>query len=389
MLIDSTLREGAQAYGVYFSQGGRRKVAQLLAAARVEEIECGWVGQQMPGESLEEFLAWARENLPAPVDGKSAGGPALSLWCPCREGDVRVAGELARRGLIQRVSIGAPSSEAHRRKRLGLSLAEMAARLRTVVATALAEGIPYVSVGLEDISRAEPDEALELGLAAAFSGAARVRLADTVGLLTPADTARLVERFARELPVPVAFHGHNDLGMATANAVTALQSGAAFVDVSALGIGERAGIAALEEVAAWATLRAGVMEGARYDLTPLRELCRVASLAARVPVARNKAVAGEDVFAAESGLHVHGMQRDPALFEPFAPEAVGGVRRLGLGGKSGRAALGEAVRRISGGLAGGLAGGCPAAEPGLVERVRALAWRLGRPLTEAELRAEL
>ncbi len=377
MLIDSTLREGAQAYGVYFSQGGRRKVAQLLAQARVEEIECGWVGQQMPGESLEDFLAWARENLPTPGEG----GPALSLWCPCREGDVRVAGELARRGLIQRVSIGAPSSEAHRRKRLGLSLHEMAARVRTVVATALAEGIPYVSVGLEDISRAEPDEALELGLAAAFSGAVRVRLADTVGLLTPADTARLVGRFASELPVAVAFHGHNDLGMATANAVTALQSGAAFADVSALGIGERAGIARLEEVAAWAALR----QGGGYDLAPLRELCRVASLAARVPVARNKAVAGEDVFAAESGLHVHGIQRDPALFEPFAPEAVGGSRRVGLGGKSGRAALGEAVRRLS----GGLAGGCAAAEPGLVERVRALAWRLGRPLTEAELRAEL
>lgn len=389
MLIDTTLREGAQAYGVYFSQAGRRKVAQLLAKTRVAEIECGWVGQRMPGESLEDFLAWARANLPAPADG----GPALSLWCPCREGEVRVAGGLARRGLIHRVSVGAPSSEAHRRKRLGLSLAEMTARVRAVVATALAEGVPYVSVGLEDVSRAEPDEALELGLAAAFSGASRVRLADTVGLLTPADTAPLVARFARELPVPVAFHGHNDLGMATANAVTALQNGAAFADVSALGVGERAGIARLEEVAAWATLRTGAMSGpagsAPYDLAPLRELCGAVSLAARVPVARNKAVTGEDVFAAESGLHVHGLQRDPALFEPFAPEAVGGVRRLALGGKSGRAALGVAVRRLSGGLAGGLAGSAAAVEPGLVERVRALAWKLGRPLTEAELRAEL
>lgn len=387
MLIDSTLREGAQAYGVYFSQVGRRKVAQLLAAAGVEEIECGWVGQQMPGESLEEFLAWAHGALPAYEDG----GPVLSLWCPCREEEVRVAGALARRGLIRRVSIGAPSSEAHRRKRLGLSLGEMAARVRTVVATALAEGIPYVSVGLEDISRAEPDEALELGLAAAFSGAARVRLSDTVGLLTPRDTALLVERFVRELPVAVAFHGHNDLGMATANAVTALQCGAAFVDVSALGVGERAGIAPLEEVAAWAALRSGAMSGpaeaAAYNLAPLRELCRVASLAARVPIARNKAVAGEDVFAAESGIHVHGLQRDPALFEPFAPEAVGAVRRVGLGGKSGRAALGEAMRRLT--SAAGTAGAATAAESGFMERVRALAWRLGRPLTEAELRSEL
>lgn len=388
MLIDSTLREGAQAYGVYFGRGNRRKAALLLAKARVEEIECGWVGQEAPGESLEEFLAWAREHLPAPGRGEGEGGPALSLWSPCREAEVRAAGELARRGLIQRLSIGAPSSEAHRRKRLGLSLAEMSARVRTVVATALAEGVPYVSVGLEDVSRAEPGEALELALAAVSAGASRVRLSDTVGLLTPVDTALLVERFTSELPVAVAFHGHNDLGMATANAVTALQCGASFVDVSALGLGERAGIAALEEVAAWATLRPGALGGpagrARYDLNPLRELCRVASLAARVPVARNKAVAGEDAFAAESGIHVHGLQLDPALFEPFAPEAVGGVRRVGLGGKSGRAALGEAVRRLSGGLAG-----AGAEQAGLMERVRVLAWRLGRPLTDAELRAEL
>lgn len=387
MLIDSTLREGAQAYGVYFGRGNRRKVAALLARARVDEIECGWVGQETPGESLEDFLAWAAGALPRPEDG----GPALSLWCPCREAEARQAGELARRGLVHRLSIGAPSSEAHRRKRLGLSLAEMAARVRTVVATARAAGVHYVSVGLEDISRAEPEEALELARAAVAAGADRVRLSDTVGLLTPADTAALVERFARELPVPVAFHGHNDLGMATANAVTALQHGAAFADVSALGLGERAGIAALEEVAAWCALRSGPVEGAGYDLAPLRELCRVASLAARVPVARNKPVAGEDVFSAESGIHVHGLQLDPALFEPFAPEAVGATRHIGLGGKSGQAALGAALRRLACGT-GAEAGGGPSArgdEPGLMDRVRGLAWRLGRPLTDAEVLAEM
>jgi len=87
MLIDSTLREGAQAYGVYFGGGAKRRMAELLAAAGVEELECGWIGQQ----DLPEFLAWAQSALAAPA----AGGPALSLWCPCREADVREAAKLA------------------------------------------------------------------------------------------------------------------------------------------------------------------------------------------------------------------------------------------------------------------------------------------------------
>lgn len=365
MLIDSTLREGAQAYGVYFGAGAKRRVAELLAAAKVDEIECGWASQ----EGLPDFLTWAAEALPRP----DRGGPALSLWCPCREAEVRQAASLADAGLIQRLNIGAPSSALHREKRLGLSRPEMAARVRGVVGTARSLGLEYVSVGLEDISRADADEALDLAHAAVAAGAARVRLSDTVGLLAPAATASLVRRFAEALPVPVALHAHNDLGMATANAVTALEHGAAFVDVSVLGLGERAGIAALEQVAAWANQH----RGADYDLSVLRALCLLAGQSAKVPVARNRPVVGEDIFAAESGIHVHGLLRDPALFEPFAPESVGASRRVGVGAKSGCAALVQALARLRQPAA--------ACDAGLMSRVRALAERLGRPLTDSEI----
>ena len=366
MLIDSTLREGAQAYGVYFGRGTRRRMAEMLALAGVDEIECGWLGQ----DGLAEFVGWARAHLPRLENG----GPALSLWCPCREADVRAAAGLG----LDRLNIGAPTSAAHRRKRLGLSLAEMGQRVRLVVGAARASGAPYVSVGLEDASRAELSDALTLARTALRAGATRIRVSDTVGVLTPRATARLVETFMRELDAPISFHGHNDLGMATANAVTALECGASFVDVSALGLGERAGIAALEEVAAWLALRAPTASA--YDLPALRGLCRLAANAARVPVARNKAVAGEDVFAAESGLHVHGLLRDPALFEPFAPESVGATRRVGLGAKSGSAAIGAALTRLR-----QPGRRDPGASSGLVDRVRALAGSLGRPLTDTEL----
>ncbi|MBA4356159.1 MAG: pyruvate carboxyltransferase [Humidesulfovibrio sp.] len=366
MLIDSTLREGAQAYGVHFGPGGKRRVAEILARAGVDEIECGWLGQ----DGLAEFLRWARASLPR----LEQGGPALSVWCPCREADVRAAAGLG----LDRLNIGVPCSAAHREKRLGLSLAETAARVRLVLGAARASGAAYISVGLEDASRAELPEALSIAQAALAAGAARIRIADTVGVLTPLATARLVQAFVRELRAPVSFHGHNDLGMATANAVTALESGARFVDVSALGLGERAGIAALEEVAAWLALRAPQVCG--YDLPALRELCHLAASAAKVPLARNKAVAGDDVFAAESGLHVHGLLRDPALFEPFAPEAVGATRRLGVGAKSGSAAVGAALARLR-----KPPGGEQRCDPSLMDRVRGLAGRLGRPLTDTEL----
>lgn len=366
MLIDSTLREGAQAYGIYFGTGVKRRLAELLAAARVDELECGWVGQ--PG--LPDFLDWAAQTLPRP----EVGGPALSLWCPCREGDAREAARLAELGLIQRLNIGAPSSALHREKRLGLSRTELLGRVRGVVAAAKTAGLGYVSVGLEDISRADGNEALDLAFAAVGAGAGRVRLSDTVGLLTPSATATLVLRFVEELPVPVALHAHNDLGMATANAVTALECGASFVDVSVLGLGERAGIASLEQVAAWAAQQAGASH--RYDLLPLRAACLLAGKTARVPVVRNRPVVGADIFAAESGIHVHGLLRDPALFEPFAPETVGACRRLGLGGKSGGAALTSALARLR----------QPAScDTGLMDRVRGLAEGLGRPLTDKEL----
>jgi homocitrate synthase NifV len=376
MLIDSTLREGAQAYGIYLGGGAKRRMAELLAATRVDEIECGWIGQ----EGLAEFLAWARQTLP----GQEAGGPALAVWSPCRVADVRAAAELAEAGLLDRLSIGAPSSAAHREKRLGLSLPEMAARVRTVVSAARELGVGYISVGLEDASRADVDEALELARAAVAAGASRVRLSDTVGLLTPLTTAELTLRFASELPVPVAFHGHNDLGMATANAVTALQSGAAFADVSALGLGERAGIARLEEVAAWLALRSGRQSAGRYDLGHLRALSLLAAQAAKTQLPRSLPVVGRDAFATESGLHVHGVLRDPTLFEPFAPELVGAQRQVGVGAKSGAAAVSAAVDATLARL-GVRAGQGAAADPGLLARVRALAARLGRPLTDKEI----
>lgn len=360
MLIDSTLREGEQFYGAYFSDSARKAVVSGLVVAGVEEIELGCVGQ----EHLPALAAWAIQH----------GGARFSVWCPCREDSLRMAAGLG----VQRVNVGVPVSDRHLGLRLGWTRSCLLRRLETLPQTARDLGIMELSVGFEDATGADPGFLVEAAATAAQAGAVRIRLADTLGLASPDDMARLVRGVAGSVHAPVAVHCHNDFGMATANALAALDAGATWADCTLLGIGERAGIAATEQLAAYlATTR-----GAGYDPKALRAACLVTEEQAHLPIPRNKPIVGRDLFRCESGLHVHGLERDPALYEPFTPERVGLERGTAIGGKSGRAAVRRALHD---------AGAPVPAEDrarldALVAAVRGLARSLGRPLYEEEFR---
>lgn len=364
MLIDTTLREGEQCYGVYFTPSQKQKCITRLARLGVEEIELGVQGQ----EDLPALLRLARELAPE---------TAHSIWCRGKAEDVNQAAVLG-----CRLNVGLPASEAHARQRLGREPGEMPALAREIVTLAKDRGCAYVSLGLEDVSRADLDVALDMAAAALEAGASRIRLADSVGILDPGRMQELVRTFRSELGArfpdfDLAVHCHNDFGMATGNAVAALTAGADYADVSLLGAGERAGIARTEELAAWLALRAG---RAAYRLEELRELCEMVSLAAQLPSSRLHPVVGRDVFAAESGLHVHALEKDPALFEPYAPETVRAERRLGVGKKSGRAAVRATLAKLGVEVSG-------ASLPLLVAACRKRSAGAGRPLAEKELLA--
>lgn len=366
MLIDSSLREGDQLFAAYVDQNTRQAIAETLARVGVEELELGCVGRQ----GLAELLAALRPS--------ARGRTALAVWSPLSVSWIRKAAELG----PDRLNIGAPVSEGHYAKRLGLSRRGLLDRLEQALSAALAVDSWKVTVGLEDASRADPEFALEAARLARDLGASRIRISDTVGRLSPLEMARLVENFARTLDgVELAAHCHNDFGLATANALSALDAGADYADVSLLGAGERSGIAATEELALWLNLR----RGREYKLELLRPLCRLMSRACGLEISRTKAVAGEDIFACESGLHVHGIARDPALYEPYPPELLGVERRLAVGAKSGRAAVLQALTRL------GVAGedGRPAFAneelDALVASVRSRSMELGRPLEDGEL----
>jgi len=354
VILDTTLREGLQRVGVYLDLAGRRKVAQALLEAGVPELEIGVVGRDGAVQPLFEGL---RHEHP---------GARLWLWARMKTEDVEAAARIG----ATRLALCAPASPQHREIRLGIGAEEARERLRTVVGRAVSLGMT-VSVGLEDASRTSPEDLLESALAAREAGVSRVRLADTVGVLSAAEVSGLVAHL-RTTGLEVGFHGHDDFGMATANALAALEAGAVAVDTSLLGSGERAGIAATERLGAFLAVR----RAAPFDLGALSQAARAFASLAHIAIPDNAPVVGERIFACETGLHVAALSRAPSLYEPFDPSLVGARRELCVGGKSGIEAIRQALFEEAAPVD---------VTPHLVSQVRRVSERLGRPLEQREL----
>lgn len=323
-LIDSTLREGSQAPATYLTAEQRCEVVRALVAIGVEEIELGHAVAERAYDRgpLVELLALARDVAP---------GVRRAVWARAREEDVVAAAALAPEVL----SFAMPVSDLHLARRLGKDRAWAVAEVGRLVSLARDVGVGYVSVGLEDATRADADFVVEMSDAADAAGADRVRIADTVGVASPAEIVGLVSRVRTWFRGEVGVHVHNDFGMATAGAVAALEAGADWADVSLLGLGERSGISRTEEVAAWLVAR----RGASYDLLAARSAALQAGAWVGRAVPGHAPVIGAEAFACESGLHLAGLAADPATYEPCPPELVGGERVWRLGRGAGRAAV--------------------------------------------------
>ena len=319
-IIDSTLREGEQAANVYFDLTEKLRIIDLLIKVGIDEIELG-IAVQNP--ETRELIKQA---------GKLAGCPKLALWCRCLPGDIEET--LALSPDVLALSI--PVSDIHIEHKLGQDRKWVTTRARESIRQAKDKSHCYLSLGLEDASRADPDFVEEISSLALEEGVNRIRFADTLGIMDPISMFRIITRLKTSFSIDIGVHTHNDFGMATANAVAALKAGADFADVTVSGLGERAGNAALEEVAAFLAKMGGVP---RYNLEHLVELSRYVAQAARIPLSPRRPVVGEDIFTCESGIHIDGLIKNPSNYEPFDPAEVSLKRKIIIGKKAGKNAL--------------------------------------------------
>jgi homocitrate synthase NifV len=357
-LVDSTLREGSQTVGVAFTLEEKLSHAHHLVRVGIEEVEVG-------------IASPLDKELPSLVDRcrRETGLRRLGLWCRCQEDDLACALRLAPDVL----SLSVPVSDLHIAVKLKLKRAavlKMVARSVSQARTA----VEYVSLGLEDATRADPDFLREVVTVACANGVDRIRIADTVGVATPTTIANLVRELRRNFEVEIGVHMHNDFGMATANAIAALEAGAHWADVTVLGLGERAGNSRLEEVAGYLALQCG----RPYETTLLKRLSRLTADCSGRKIEAHRPVVGEGIFACETGLHLAGIAKDPKTYEPYEPMLVGARRKLSYGAKVGRQGVADRLREL------GLS--CQEAELSrLAETFRSQCQALGRPLHDLEV----
>ena len=362
-LIDTTLREGEQTPGVLFTLPEKKQILDGLAAIGVDEAEVGIAAPQAPCPA--DLIAYSRERHPH---------LRLSLWSRCRLEDVAMAATLRPDVL----SLSIPASDIHLQRKLGVDRRWATSAMEAAIVSAKAKSLTP-AIGFEDAGRADLDFLLLLARKAAALGVVRIRLADTLGNCSPAKIAALVTTLKTSVSCPLAIHTHNDFGMASANAIAALEAGASYADTVVLGLGERAGCARLEEVAGYLALVKGHTKFHPEHLKPLAR--QVAAITGRA-IDPNRPVIGEDIFTCETGLHLQGLYRDPQTYEPFSPDKVGGIRRLLLGPKSGRRAIAAHLAALD--LLGEQAD-----DTHLINKIRHAARKNGRPLDDGEIRTLL
>ncbi|MER9173527.1 homocitrate synthase [Mesorhizobium sp. M0955] len=319
-LNDTTLRDGEQAPGVAFTTTEKLEIAESLTAAGVTEIEIGT--PVMGADEIETIRAVVARCLPV----------RLMAWCRMTSLDLDAAIESG----VHAINLSLPASDIQLAAKLGLDKAGALQVIERMVRRAAAAGF-FVAVGCEDASRAHRDHLARVIETAARAGASRVRLADTVGVLDPFSTFELVAQLVPQSPIELEFHAHNDLGLAAANTLAAIRAGARHASVTVLGLGERAGNAALEEVAAAMAVLDGADTG--IELTALPDLAAQVAWAARRQTAAIKPVVGADVFTHESGIHVAGLLKDSRTYQGLDPALVGRCRRIVIGKHSGATAI--------------------------------------------------
>jgi homocitrate synthase NifV len=359
LIIDSTLRDGEQAPGVVFTLEEKLRIAALLDECGVKEVE---VGTPAMGDDEVQVI---REIV------QSGFRFDKLCWARAKESDIAAS---ARTG-ANRINISFSVSDVQL-SAMGRNRDWVMRQIRPMISLARSE-FDFVAVGAQDASRADRAFLNEFIGACLAEGADRIRLADTVGILNPMTTSELFGAMSLQFPfVDFEFHGHNDLGMATANSLVALMSGASSVSATVNGLGERAGNAFLEELVAALKVSSGINTG--IHLPELQQLCRYVSevLYRQTPV--SKPITGANVCRHESGIHCRSLLHNELSYQPFRAEEIGRQTEMVIGKHSGKAAIRDFFRKRKIELS-------ETESQILTTKVKQLSMRTKRELSDAEL----
>ena len=319
-ILDSTLREGEQTPGVSFTVGQKIALAKRLDTFGVDFIELGH-----PAVSPDVYEAVEALNDLDLIAKKIAHGRAA-------KSDINdvVAIGVGWMGIFFGTS---PLSLKHK---FNITKSEALIRIETAVKYGKDKGL-NLRFTAEDASRTDLDFLIQVGELVQKAGVDRFSLADTVGCLTPTQTKKLVSRIVSELDIPVHVHCHNDFGMATANALSALESGAQCVDVAVNGLGERCGLPPLAEVVTALTNIYKI--NGNWDLGLIPELTDMVASFSKLDSNANQPIIGKNAFTHKAGLHVKAVVKEPKSYEAISPESLHRKRHFVIDKFTGAAAL--------------------------------------------------
>jgi 2-isopropylmalate synthase len=341
-IFDTTLRDGEQAPGAGLTAAEKLEVARQLVRLKVDVIEAGF-----PAASPGDFEAVRRIATETPQD------IAVAALARCRDGDPQRAIEAIKVAHRPHLHVFIATSDIHLKHKLRIDRDQ-----------ALAEAVRWVAYGrqelgrdaeiefsAEDASRTDVDYLLKIYEAVVDAGASTVNIPDTVGYAIPFEFGGLVKRVVDLVGdrATVSVHCHNDLGLATANTLAAVQAGARQVEVTINGLGERAGNASLEEVVMALRTRPTQFPdlGSGVQTEHITAASRLVSYLTGFAVQPNKAIVGGNAFAHESGIHQDGVIKNPLTYEIMTPQSVGLTgSQLTIGKLSGRRGLQGKLREL-------------------------------------------
>ena len=337
--LDTSLRDGEQTPGVNFSIKEKIAIAKQLEKWGISAIEAGF-----PAASPDSFTAV--QEIAKVLTKTAVTGLARSV-----KSDIDACYEALKDAKYPQIHVFIATSPIHREFKLNKTKEEILEAIKEHVSYARSK-FEIVEFSPEDATRTELDFLLQVVQTAVDAGASYINIPDTVGFTTPAEYGAifkyLIDHIKTDREIIYSPHCHDDLGMAVANSLAAVKNGARRVEGTINGIGERAGNAALEEVAVALNIREDYFQV--ESPVVLNETINTSELVSRysgIPIPKNKAVVGGNAFSHESGIHQDGVLKNPLTYEIITPELVGvKSNSLPLGKLSGRHAFVEKLHEL-------------------------------------------